>query len=92
MFNLLLDIDCFPTCNESISKLLFNGKICSMTNVSIEITDGLLLTKSFISHQILTNINLILQIIDDLYVLLDGLVPNVQIMIIQLCQSRILYM
>jgi hypothetical protein len=60
--------------------------------VSIEIPDGLKFSKSLKSHQILRNVNLILQTIDDLYVLLDGLVPNVQKMIIQLCQSRLLSM
>jgi hypothetical protein len=63
-----------------------------LDTVSIEIPDGLKLSKSLKSHQILRNVNLILQTIDDLYVLLDGLVPNVQKMIIQLCQSRLLSM
>ncbi len=52
--------------------------------------DRFLVIKSLVPHQNLRNINLHLKTIDDLFILLDGLVPNIQTMIIQLCQKRIL--
>jgi len=87
-----LDVDDFPLHDLSMNKFLFNKPMPCLHTVCIEIPDGLKLSKSLTSHQILRNVNLILQTIDDLYVLLDGLVPNVQKMIIQLCQSRLLSM
>jgi hypothetical protein len=82
----------FEATNTSINDLLFNDQVRSLKSVDIEIADGILLNKSLISHHSLTNVNLVLQTIDDLYILLDGLVPNVQTMTIQLCRSRILCM
>ncbi|CAF5132909.1 unnamed protein product, partial [Rotaria sp. Silwood1] len=72
------------------NQLLFNEKqISSIHTINYQIYYGLLLNKSLRSHNNLRNINLILQTIDDLYILLGGLVPNVQTMIIKLYQLRI---
>ncbi|CAF3090638.1 unnamed protein product [Rotaria sp. Silwood2] len=68
-------------------NLLFNGQMSSINTVSLEINNGLVLTTRLICHGNLRNVNLFLQTIDDLYVLLDELVPNIQTMFIQLCQS-----
>jgi hypothetical protein len=80
------------TFNILINQLLFNEKISSIHihTIYYQIYNGILLSKSLISHDNLRNINLILQIIDDLYIVLDGIVSNVQTMIIKLYQSRIL--
>jgi hypothetical protein len=83
-------MDYLQKCNILINQLLFNEKISSIHTIYYQIYNGLLLNKSLISHDNLRNVNLILQTIDDLYILLDGLVPNVQTMIIKLCQPRIL--
>jgi hypothetical protein len=78
------------TCNNLlINQLLFNEKLSSIHTMYYQIYNGLLLSKPLISHHHLRNINLVLQTIDDFYILLDGLVPNIQTMIIKLCQSRI---
>ncbi|CAF4953286.1 unnamed protein product [Rotaria sp. Silwood1] len=80
------------TCNILINLLLFNEEqISSLYTINYQIYNGLLLSKSLIFHDNLGNINLALQTIDDLYILLNGLVPNIQTMIIELCQSRIRY-
>ncbi|CAF3081467.1 unnamed protein product [Rotaria sp. Silwood2] len=76
--------------NVSINQFLFDKILPSLNTVSIELNDGLILNKSLVSHHNLRHINLNLQTIDDLYILLDGLVPNAQTMIIKICQSRIL--
>ena len=69
---------------------MFDGLMSFVHTIYCEMNDGLVLKNSLMSHQNLRNVNLVLQTIDDLYILLDGLVPNVQTMIIQLCQPRIL--
>ncbi len=66
----------------SINQLLFDKKINSINNIYIEINNGLVLNNSLISNQNLRNVYLFLPTIDDLYILLDGLVPNVETMII----------
>jgi hypothetical protein len=53
---------------------------------------GLSLYKCLIPHQNLRHVNIYLQTIDDLFLLLNGLIPNVQTMIVYLRQSRILSM
>ncbi|CAF5048400.1 unnamed protein product, partial [Rotaria sp. Silwood1] len=52
--------------------------------------DGITLFKTLIPHENLRYIDITVETIDDLYVLLDGLVPNVEKMIIQLSQPCIL--
>ncbi|CAF4619718.1 unnamed protein product [Rotaria sp. Silwood1] len=82
-------MDYLKTCNILFNQLLFNEKqISSIRTINYQIYYGLLLNKSLISHDNLRNVNLVLQTIDDLYILLDGLVPNVQTMIIRVFQSK----
>jgi hypothetical protein len=80
----------YPISHTSINQIIFDGKMFSIQTLFLEINNGLSLNKSLISHQNLRNVNLHLQTIDDLFILLDGLIPNVQIMIIQLYKKRIL--
>ncbi len=49
-----------------------------------------MLYKTLIPNESVTHIDLVLENIDDLYVLLNGLVPNVEKVLIHLRQSRIL--
>jgi hypothetical protein len=70
--------------------MLFDGQICSLHEFIIDMSVGLTLYKTLQPNHSLQNIDLVLETIDDLYVLLDGLVPNIEKMIIQLRQSRIL--
>jgi hypothetical protein len=84
------DMDYLQICNNLlINQLLFNEEHSSIHTMYYQIYNGLLLSKSLISNHHLRNVNLVLQSIDDFYILLDGLVPNIQTMIIKLSQSRI---
>ncbi|CAF1178595.1 unnamed protein product [Rotaria sordida] len=84
------DMEDLKTCHILFNQLLFNEKqISSIHTIDYKIYNGLLLNKSLKSHDNLRSVNLVLQTIDDLYILLNGLVPNVQMMIIKLCRSTI---
>ncbi|CAF3712359.1 unnamed protein product [Rotaria sp. Silwood1] len=61
-----------------------------ITTIIVNESDGITLFKKLIPHENLRYIDITVETIDDLYVLLDGLVPNVEKMIIQLSQPRIL--
>jgi len=84
-------MDCPKTCNVLINQLLFNGNLPSIHTICYETYNGLFLNNSLISHINLRHVHLALATIDDLYILLNGLIPNVQTLIIELCQSRIPY-
>ncbi|CAF1113733.1 unnamed protein product [Rotaria sordida] len=73
-----------------IHQFLFGKRICSLHKVIIDIPDGLVLCNPLVANQYLQNIDLALETIDDLYLLLGGLLPNIEKMIIQLRRSRIL--
>ncbi|CAF1034243.1 unnamed protein product [Rotaria sordida] len=62
----------------------------SLQTIIVNEPDGITLFKILIPHENLRYIDIVVETIDDLYVLLDGLVPNVEKMIIQLSQPRIL--
>ncbi|CAF4481618.1 unnamed protein product, partial [Rotaria sp. Silwood2] len=71
--------------DASINRFLFSRRrMSSLNKVTIRISDGLILYKTLIPHQSLRYIDLVLQTINDLYILLDELVPNVEEMIIQI--------
>ena len=61
-----------------LNQFLFNEKYRSIKQMSLEIHCIFCLTKSLISHENLRNVDLIFQTIDDLFILLDGLIPNVE--------------
>jgi len=82
-------MDYLESCNILINQFLFNNKISSIHTISYQIYNGLLLNSSLVSNENLRNINLTLQTIDDLYILLEGLVPLAQTMSITLCQARV---
>ncbi|CAF2382661.1 unnamed protein product [Rotaria sp. Silwood2] len=77
-------------CDATINQFLFNKQISSLHQVIIDVPDGLALHKTLIPNQYLKNIDLVVETVDDLYVLLSGLVPNIEKMIIRLRRSRIL--
>ncbi len=87
--SLCLDMNCRKTCNVLINQLLFNGNLPSIDMICYETYHGLYLNNSLISHINLRHVHLALETIDDLYLLLNGLIPNVQTLIIELCQSSI---
>ncbi|CAF3546761.1 unnamed protein product [Rotaria sp. Silwood1] len=75
----------FRRIDDDMSK-----QMSSLQQVIIDVPDGLVLHKTLIPNQYLKNIDLVLETIDDLYVLLSGLVPNIEKITIQLHRSRIL--
>ncbi|CAF3710208.1 unnamed protein product [Adineta steineri] len=74
----------------SLNQFLVNKEMPLLETISIEFNNGLILSKSLTSYLTVQNVNLFLQTIDDLYILLDGLVPNVQTMTVHLIQPRLL--
>ncbi|CAF3279040.1 unnamed protein product [Rotaria sp. Silwood2] len=78
------------TQDMSIGVLLFHGLLSALHTVHIELPNGLLLYESLSPHQTLRHVHMTLQTIDDLYILLNGLVPNVETMIVELRQARLL--
>lgn len=87
---LFLEFPVRERCDRTIQQILFVRQICSLHEVIIDMPFGLTLYKGLGANRFLQNIDLVLETIDDLYILLDGLIPNIQKMIIQLRQSRIL--
>jgi hypothetical protein len=85
-----LELDVKGKCDSTILRLLFNTQMCSLHEVIIDVPDGLMLYKTLIPNQSITYIHLVLETIDDLYILLDGLIPNVEKVIIRLRHPRIL--
>ena len=88
--NFPLGINYQNTCEDSINRLLFTGQVCALRTIIHDFSNGLVLKKALQPHQMLRHIDIVLRTIDDLYILLDGLVPNVEKMIIQLHKSRVL--
>ncbi|CAF4640001.1 unnamed protein product, partial [Rotaria sp. Silwood2] len=88
--NYLLSIVFEEPCDGSIGRILFNKKLLSLHTIKIELLYGLSLYHSLRSHENLRHVEIILRTIDDLYILLDGLIPNVQSLIVHLTQTRIL--
>ncbi|CAF3394730.1 unnamed protein product, partial [Rotaria sp. Silwood2] len=76
--------------NLFINQFLFKKPIYSLQKFIFQSIDGLALYKTLTSNQNLQHINITLQTIDDLYLLLDGLIPNIKTIIVQLCQTRLL--
>ena len=73
-----------------INQLLFNHRLSTLHHIHLQSPDGLSLYNSLIPHQNLRYVHIHLRTIDDLYLLLNGLIPNVQILIVHLKQKRLL--
>ena len=74
----------------TIAEFLFSRQSSSLNKVIIDVPDGFTLHRLLVPNQSITYIDLVLETIDDLYILLSELVLNVKTMIIQLRRSRIL--
>ncbi|CAF4375046.1 unnamed protein product [Rotaria magnacalcarata] len=80
----------FSSRGNRLFRLLSSGKRRALRSVTIRKSNGFILRKALAAHECRQYVDLVLQTIDDLFVLLGGLVPNVQTMIIKLQQSRLL--
>ncbi|CAF1218090.1 unnamed protein product [Rotaria sordida] len=76
------------SCDTTINQFLFSTQMSSLHEIIIHIPDGLILHESLVPNESLRHIDIVLQTIDDLYILLDGLVPNVEKLIIRIRYSR----
>ncbi|CAF2013557.1 unnamed protein product [Rotaria magnacalcarata] len=76
-------------CDTVLSYILFIHPMSSLHTVIVEPFDGLPLYKSMAPNENLRHINITLLRIDDLYILLNGFVPNIEILSVRLCQSRL---
>ncbi|CAF4388916.1 unnamed protein product, partial [Adineta steineri] len=84
-----IDINHLKTCNRLVNEFLFEENLVSIHTIHYEIYHGLSLTYALKRHINLRHVHLVLATIDDLYILLNGLIPNVQILIIELFQTKI---
>ncbi|CAF2143113.1 unnamed protein product [Rotaria magnacalcarata] len=80
----------FSPRGNRLFRLQSSGKRRALRPVTIRKPNGFILRKALAAHEGLQYVDLVLKMIDDLFVLLGGLVPNVQTMIIKLQQSRLL--
>lgn len=85
-----LDMDYMASCDTTIYHLLFEKQINSLQTIIIKPSYGFSLYKSLIPNQNIRHIEILLRTIDDLYVLLSGIVPNVKTIIVKLRQTRLL--
>ncbi len=72
----------------TILRFLFGRSISCLREIGIDVPNGVMLYKSLTPNESIKNIDLVLETVDDLYVLLDGLVPNVEKLVIHLRQPR----
>ncbi|CAF1401239.1 unnamed protein product [Adineta ricciae] len=69
---------------------IFSDQNSLLQNVVFDFPDGLILNQLLSPNRSIASIDLVLETIDDLYVLLNGLAPHVETMAIKLRRSRIL--
>lgn len=72
-----------------LRNLIFDHGCSSLTVINFSTVDGIILDKRLHPNKYLKQMTISLQKIDDLLVLLDGLVPNIQILNVTLCKSQI---
>jgi hypothetical protein len=74
---------------EELTYLIFYNSFKMLNELHLIIHDGLILGKQLPPNQNLKYLTIILQNVNDLYVLLDGLVPNLIVLNVTLCESDI---
>ncbi len=76
--------------DNSFNQFLFYGQINKLQKSLIQPFYPIALYKCLVPHYGLTHVDIVLQTIVDLHLLLNGLIPNIQKLIIELRQSRLL--
>ena len=74
---------------EELNYLIFYRPLIILTTLELITNDGLILNKPLPPNINLKYLTISLQNVNDLYVLLDGLVPNLIVLYVTLCQSDI---
>ena len=74
--------------HEWLCGLTFNTKFTKLADVTLTINEGIVLTKRICPNGFLKRLTITLRTIDDLLVLLDGLVPNLIELHVTLCTTR----
>lgn len=77
--------------NESTSKTFHSifQSYALLTNLIFTTSDGIILDKQLLPNTSLTRLTISLQDIDDLYILFEGLAPNLHFLHVTLCQPNI---
>jgi hypothetical protein len=74
---------------EDLTYFIFYNSFNMLSELYLIINDGLILSKQLPPNRNLKYLTVILQTVNDLYVLLDGLMPNLIVLNVTLCKSDI---
>jgi len=74
---------------EELTYFIFYNRFNRLRELSLIINDGLILSKQLPSNRNLRYLTITLQNVNDLYLLLDGLVPNLIGLNVTICESDI---
>ena len=74
--------------SETFLPSIFNS-FPTLIQLELTVNNGIVLDKQLLPNHYLTHLLISLQTIDDLYVLLDGCVPNLHALRVALCQSNV---
>lgn len=86
----LLGISCIWPNHSIITYLLFDEPIYTLKKLAIQTINGISLYRTLTPNINLNYINIYLQTLDNLFILLNGIVTNVKIMIVKICQKQLL--
>lgn len=74
--------------NETFYQSIFNS-IPTLTELDLMTSEGIMLHKQLYPNYSLTRLCISLHDVNDLYVLLDGLVPNLHLLYVVLCEANV---
>jgi len=74
---------------QNLRDLIFNNSFLMLTKLELTMNNGIILDKQLCPNEHLKQLTISLHNINDLYVLFDGLMPNLTILNVTLCQSNV---
>ena len=74
--------------HQLLCRLIFGTKFTELIDIALMTNEGVILNKQLCPNKLLKRLTILLRTIDDLLVLLDGLVPNLTELHITLCTTR----
>ncbi|CAF3540554.1 unnamed protein product [Rotaria sp. Silwood1] len=74
--------------HEVLREIVFDMKFTKLTEIKLMVNDGMILDKQLHSNLLLKRLTISLRTIDDLFVLLDGLVANLIELDVTLCTGH----
>ncbi|CAF4666385.1 unnamed protein product, partial [Rotaria sp. Silwood2] len=75
--------------HELLREIVFGMQFTKIIEIELIVNDGIILDKQLHSNLLLKRLTISLRIIDDLFVLLDGLVPNLIEVDVTLCTDHV---